>query len=132
MAAESERRYRAAVDAQPDSRPEVEPKFAASDLESQGGRFHTVACLDVMIHYPQVCATSRLPSSRRHLLVAIPLLGMTHAMVTPLASPGAAVPRRQLCTLEHPCHLLQNGITQPENIVPDAYKRTRQMQWSHT
>lgn len=33
---------------------QVEPKFAASDLESQGGRFHTVTCLDVMIHYPQV------------------------------------------------------------------------------
>jgi len=54
MAQEAERRYKAAVADAPESRPAAEPKFAAADLESQGGRFHTVSCLDVMIHYPQV------------------------------------------------------------------------------
>ena len=29
------------------------PTFFTSDLESVQGRFHTVTCLDVMIHYPQ-------------------------------------------------------------------------------
>lgn len=54
MAQEAERRYKAAA-AQPGaSTPAAAPKFVASDLESQGGHFHTVACLDVMIHYPQV------------------------------------------------------------------------------
>jgi magnesium-protoporphyrin O-methyltransferase len=53
MADEARRRYEAAVASSPQQRPKVEPKFAASDLESQGGRFHTVTCLDVMIHYPQ-------------------------------------------------------------------------------
>lgn len=54
MAQEAERRYQAAVSQPGASAPAVAPKFAASDLESQGGRFHTVSCLDVMIHYPQV------------------------------------------------------------------------------
>ncbi len=54
MAQEAERRYQAAVVQPGASAPAVAPKFAASDLESQDGRFHTVACLDVMIHYPQV------------------------------------------------------------------------------
>ena len=50
----------------------MEPKFAASDLESQGGRFHTVTCLDVMIHYPQVlsaCLMSLLCESQLHIAV---------------------------------------------------------------
>ena len=34
--------------------PETPPKFEALDLESASGRYHTVTCLDVMIHYPQV------------------------------------------------------------------------------
>jgi len=29
------------------------PSFNTSDLESVQGKFHTVTCLDVMIHYPQ-------------------------------------------------------------------------------
>ncbi|MDB9527435.1 magnesium protoporphyrin IX methyltransferase [Oscillatoria sp. CS-180] len=29
------------------------PNFQASDLESLSGRYHTVICLDVLIHYPQ-------------------------------------------------------------------------------
>ena len=36
------------------SAPETAPKFEALDLESASGRYHTVTCLDVMIHYPQV------------------------------------------------------------------------------
>ncbi|MEM6839060.1 MAG: magnesium protoporphyrin IX methyltransferase [Cyanobacteria bacterium P01_C01_bin.120] len=29
------------------------PRFQASDLESLTGKYHTVICLDVLIHYPQ-------------------------------------------------------------------------------
>ena len=32
------------------------PNFQASDLESLSGRYHTVICLDVLIHYPQAKA----------------------------------------------------------------------------
>ena len=32
---------------------QVAPKFEALDLESCSGRYNTVTCLDVMIHYPQ-------------------------------------------------------------------------------
>ena len=36
---------------------QVTPKFETLDLESCSGRYDTVCCLDVMIHYPQVrCA----------------------------------------------------------------------------
>lgn len=31
----------------------VMPKFLVSDLESLNGKFDTVVCLDVLIHYPQ-------------------------------------------------------------------------------
>ena len=31
-----------------------QPTFEAKDLESVSGRYHTVCCLDVLIHYPQV------------------------------------------------------------------------------
>lgn len=31
----------------------TEPKFEVMDLESVSGKYHTVACLDVFIHYPQ-------------------------------------------------------------------------------
>jgi magnesium-protoporphyrin O-methyltransferase len=54
MAAEAARRYEAAAAAAPaERRPATPPRFEATDLESARGRFHTVACLDVMIHYPQ-------------------------------------------------------------------------------
>ncbi|GAX83948.1 hypothetical protein CEUSTIGMA_g11372.t1 [Chlamydomonas eustigma] len=33
--------------------PSVPPKFEAMGLESITGKYHTVTCLDVMIHYPQ-------------------------------------------------------------------------------
>ena len=57
QADEAARRYDAAVAA---GAPEaaVRPRFAASDLQAVTGRFHTVACIDVLIHYPQ----ARLPS----------------------------------------------------------------------
>ena len=38
-------------------------RFAVSDLESLGGRFDTVICLDVFIHYPQAAAEEMV----RHL-----------------------------------------------------------------
>ncbi|KAH9300938.1 hypothetical protein KI387_012521 [Taxus chinensis] len=31
----------------------VKPRFETKDLESLDGKYHTVACLDVLIHYPQ-------------------------------------------------------------------------------
>ncbi|NER81231.1 MAG: magnesium protoporphyrin IX methyltransferase [Leptolyngbya sp. SIO1D8] len=33
--------------------PEQVPNFQTADLESLSGKFHTVICLDVLIHYPQ-------------------------------------------------------------------------------
>ena len=53
MAGEAARRYEAAVAAAPRA-PKTAPKFEAMDLESCSGRYNTVTCLDVMIHYPQV------------------------------------------------------------------------------
>ena len=52
MAGEAQKRYEAAVagGAKP---PKVAPVFEALDLESCSGRYNTVTCLDVMIHYPQ-------------------------------------------------------------------------------
>lgn len=40
--------------------PEVAPNFKACDLESESGKYHTVACLDVMIHYPQAKADAMI------------------------------------------------------------------------
>ena len=57
MAAEADRRAR---DAELDMSKLV---FAASDLESLSGSFHTVCCLDVFIHYPQEAAEDMV----RHL-----------------------------------------------------------------
>ncbi len=34
--------------------------FAVQDLESLSGRYHTVVCLDVLIHYPQVKAAEMI------------------------------------------------------------------------
>lgn len=53
MAQEAQRRYEAAVAAGAKA-PAQAPKFTTSDLEGLSGRYHTVTCLDVMIHYPQV------------------------------------------------------------------------------
>jgi len=52
MAGEAKRRYDAEVAAGAKA-PGTAPVFATSDLESVSGKFHTVTCLDVMIHYPQ-------------------------------------------------------------------------------
>ncbi|GAB4823184.1 hypothetical protein N2152v2_010230 [Parachlorella kessleri] len=52
MAQEAQRRYEDAVKAGAKA-PKQAPKFEALDLESCSGRYHTVTCLDVMIHYPQ-------------------------------------------------------------------------------
>jgi magnesium-protoporphyrin O-methyltransferase len=50
MVGEAERRYRAQAAGKPGV---VDPVFEAKDLESVGGKYDTVCCLDVMIHYPQ-------------------------------------------------------------------------------
>lgn len=52
MAGEAKARYEAAVAAGAKA-PKVAPVFEALDLESCSGRYNTVTCLDVMIHYPQ-------------------------------------------------------------------------------
>lgn len=54
MANEAKRRYEEAVSSGQQA-PAQAPTFSATDLESISGSFHTVVCLDVMIHYPQVC-----------------------------------------------------------------------------
>lgn len=36
------------------------PTFAVQDLEALNGRYHTVICLDVLIHYPQDKATQMI------------------------------------------------------------------------
>ena len=57
MAAEAERRAREA------GIPTERLSFVASDLESLQGRYDTVICLDVFIHYPQAAAEEMV----RHL-----------------------------------------------------------------
>lgn len=59
------------------------PTFAVQDLESLTGKYHTVACLDVLIHYPQEQATamiahlSQLATSRLILSFAPKTVGYT-------------------------------------------------------
>jgi len=53
MAGEAQQRYEEQVSKAGKIAPSVPPKFEAMGLESITGRFHTVTCLDVMIHYPQ-------------------------------------------------------------------------------
>ena len=52
MVNEAKVRYEEAVAAGA-SAPKTPPVFEALDLESCSGRYNTVTCLDVMIHYPQ-------------------------------------------------------------------------------
>ncbi|WPT12668.1 Magnesium protoporphyrin IX methyltransferase [Picochlorum sp. SENEW3] len=52
MASEAERRFNEEV-AKGAQAPRVAPVFEAKDLESCSGKYNTVTCLDVMIHYPQ-------------------------------------------------------------------------------
>ena len=78
MVAEAERRARAAG-ISPDRL-----SFTASDLESLQGRYDTVICLDVFIHYPQASAEEMVRHlagmAERHLLVSFapytPLLAL--------------------------------------------------------
>jgi magnesium-protoporphyrin O-methyltransferase len=78
MVAEAERRARAAG---------IGPDrlhFTASDLESLAGRYDTVICLDVFIHYPQAAAEEMVrhlgAMAEQHLLVSFapytPLLAL--------------------------------------------------------
>jgi magnesium-protoporphyrin O-methyltransferase len=53
MASEAQRRYEAELASSGAAAPSEAPKFFTSDLESVTGKYHTVTCLDVMIHYPQ-------------------------------------------------------------------------------
>ena len=54
MANEGQRRYEEAI--QRGSNPaKTPPTFSTSDLGSLSGSYDVVTCLDVMIHYPQVC-----------------------------------------------------------------------------
>jgi len=78
MVAEAERRARSAgIGAE-------QLSFTASDLESLQGRYDTVVCLDVFIHYPQVAAEEMVGHlagmAERHLLVSFapytPLLAL--------------------------------------------------------
>jgi len=52
MVGEAEVRYNEQVKAGAKP-PSTQPKFWASNLEDVEGKYHTVTCLDVMIHYPQ-------------------------------------------------------------------------------
>jgi magnesium-protoporphyrin O-methyltransferase len=78
MVAEAERRARSAgIDAE-------QLSFTASDLESLQGRYDTVICLDVFIHYPQAAAEEMVGHlagmAEHHLLVSFapytPLLAL--------------------------------------------------------
>ncbi|MBF2003254.1 MAG: magnesium protoporphyrin IX methyltransferase [Synechococcales cyanobacterium M58_A2018_015] len=57
------------------------PTFAVQDLETLGGTYHTVVCLDVLIHYPQeqaqamIAHLSQLAESRLLLSFAPKTLG---------------------------------------------------------
>jgi magnesium-protoporphyrin O-methyltransferase len=78
MVAEAERRARSAgISAE-------RLRFTASDLESLKGRYDTVICLDVFIHYPQAAAEEMVrhlaAMAERHLIVSFapytPLLAL--------------------------------------------------------
>ena len=53
QADEAARRYREQSKAE-SSGQQATPKFEAKDLESLTGSYHTVCCIDVLIHYPPV------------------------------------------------------------------------------
>ncbi|KAG0580832.1 hypothetical protein KC19_4G203200 [Ceratodon purpureus] len=53
MVEEAARRAGAALSSSSNGKPTQTPKFEACDLESITGKYDTVACLDVLIHYPQ-------------------------------------------------------------------------------
>lgn len=53
MVSESEKRAMEAMKASKTSKLLTPPAFETNDLESLKGKYHTVACIDVLIHYPQ-------------------------------------------------------------------------------
>ena len=53
MVDEAAKRAEAALQSNTNGKPTQLPNFEACDLESITGKYHTVACLDVLIHYPQ-------------------------------------------------------------------------------
>lgn len=53
MVDEAAKRAEAALKSNANDKPTQVPKFEARDLESISGKYDTVACLDVLIHYPQ-------------------------------------------------------------------------------
>lgn len=63
MVRETEKRYQDVVSGGGVEAPKTTPSFTAQDLESITGKYDTVACLDVMIHYPQDQANDMI----RHL-----------------------------------------------------------------
>ncbi|KAH7283449.1 hypothetical protein KP509_34G008000 [Ceratopteris richardii] len=53
MVSEAEKNAAEALKGLGSSKPVQLPVFEASDLESLKGKYHTVACIDVLIHYPK-------------------------------------------------------------------------------
>eukprot|EP01024_Parvocaulis_polyphysoides_P012032 TRINITY_DN14276_c0_g3_i2.p1 TRINITY_DN14276_c0_g3~~TRINITY_DN14276_c0_g3_i2.p1 ORF type:complete len:426 (+),score=51.44 TRINITY_DN14276_c0_g3_i2:210-1487(+) len=56
MVNETKARYEQAIkqNSPSNSVPQIPPKFLTSDLEALSGKYDTVTCLDVMIHYSQI------------------------------------------------------------------------------
>ncbi|KHN17459.1 Magnesium-protoporphyrin O-methyltransferase [Glycine soja] len=53
MVAEAEKQAKEQLATSEDGSVPVMPKFVVKDLESLDGKYDTVVCLDVLIHYPQ-------------------------------------------------------------------------------
>ena len=62
MADEARRRYEAAL-AEGGTAPSTAPTFEGTDLESLHGKWDTVSCLDVLIHYDQVAEAFAIQAS---------------------------------------------------------------------
>ena len=66
QADEAARRYEEQSKAE-SSGQQTTPKFEATDLESLTGSYHTVCCIDVLIHYPPVgLRTPPMPPLHRY------------------------------------------------------------------
>uniref|UniRef100_A0A2P2NJL2 Uncharacterized protein MANES_06G126400 n=1 Tax=Rhizophora mucronata TaxID=61149 RepID=A0A2P2NJL2_RHIMU len=53
MVAEAEKQAKELLQVESENSAHVMPKFQVKDLESLDGKYDTVVCLDVLIHYPQ-------------------------------------------------------------------------------
>ncbi|KAJ8752644.1 hypothetical protein K2173_005533 [Erythroxylum novogranatense] len=53
MVAEAEKQAREQLQSESENGAPIMPKFEVRDLESLDGKYDTVVCLDVLIHYPQ-------------------------------------------------------------------------------